>query len=161
RRMQVCALAPALALMAAGCAHYTAKPLYPAETLRQVQERRLTDTRVLERVHTVTGEQSSAEQPIRWGRAELLIAALELNPAVGEARARLAQATASVRTARALQNPTVSLANEYDVTRASESPWLWGISTSVLLDTFLSRHLRMDLAQASVRGAHADFSDAL
>jgi outer membrane protein TolC len=38
---------------------------------------------------------------------------------------------------------------------------LWGVGTSFLLDTLLSRRLRTNLAQASVRGAHADFSESI
>lgn len=96
-----------------------------------------------------------------WGRAQLLIAALKLNPRVAEARAVLAQSRAGLRTARELQNPVIGLATEYDLTRAAESPWLWGLATSVLTDTFASRGLRTDLAQANLRGATSDFEDAL
>jgi outer membrane protein TolC len=104
----------------------------------------------------------SAEPTYRWNRAELLVAALELNPAVGEARAQLQQATAGVRTAQALQNPTLSLASEYDLSRSDDEPtWLWGIGTSVLLDTFVSRGVRTNIAQAGVRSAYAAFSDAV
>jgi outer membrane protein TolC len=145
----------------AGCAHYEAKPLQPAETLEQLSERRLTDPRVIERVHTVVGTPISAETGYRWNRAELLVAALELSPALGEARAQLEQSTASVRTAHALQDPTLSLSSEYDVSRSDEPTWLWGIGTSFLLDTFVSRGLRTSIAQAGVRGAYADFSDAM
>jgi outer membrane protein TolC len=66
-----------------------------------------------------------------------------------------------VRTAHALQNPTISLSSEYDVSRADEPTWLWGIGTSFLLDTFVARGLRTSIAQASVRGAYADFSSAV
>ena len=135
-------LAHLFVLGCAGCAHYAPKPLAPERSLHELETRRLDPS--------VTS----------WGRGELLVAALELNPALREARATLAQTQAGIRTARALQNPTVSLANEYDLTRAAESPWLWGLATSVLLDTFSSRGLRVDLAQANLRGATADFAEA-
>jgi outer membrane protein TolC len=138
-----------------GCAHYAPKPLAPERSLAQLEQRRLTDPAVLNVVRERTGGSES------WGRAQLLVAALELNPAVREARATLAQTQAGLRTARALQNPTISLASEYDLTRAAESPWLWGLASSVLLDSFASRGLRTDLAQANLRGARADFEEAL
>jgi outer membrane protein TolC len=141
--------------LCAGCAHYTPKPLAPERSLAELEQRRLTDPAVLRVVHERAGASES------WGRAQLLVAALELNPTVREARATLAQTQAGLRSARALQNPTISLANEYDVIRAEESPWLWGLATSVLIDSFASRGLRTDLAQASLRGAHADFEEAL
>src|SRR3954465_29652 len=90
----------------AGCAHYSPKPLAPEQTLREFESRRLTPGR-------------------RLDRAELLLAAMELNPGLAEARAQLGQAAASLKTARAIQNPTLSLATEYDLSRAAESPWLW------------------------------------
>jgi outer membrane protein TolC len=90
-----------------------------------------------------------------------LLAAVDLKPSRAEARAQLEQAAASLKTARALQNPTLSLATEYDLSRAAEPPWLWGLGTGFLLDTFAGRAVRMDLAQAGVRGAHADFTDAV
>src|SRR4051812_34291654 len=99
----------------AGCAHYAPQPLAPEQTLRTLESRRLTA--------------KAPDAAHRWDRAELLLAALELNPGLAEARAQLAQATASVKTARAMQNPTLSLATEYDLSRAAESPWLWGIGT--------------------------------
>ena len=156
-------LASAL-LITAACAHYEPKPLALEQNRRQLQSRRLTDVDVLARVRAVTASGETGNdnaQPVTWGRAQLLVAALELNPSLAEARAHLAQTSAALATARTLENPTVSLASEYDTSRADESPWLWGIGTSFLLDSFLSRPQRIDLAQASIRGAHADFSEAI
>ena len=151
-------------MLSAACAHYEPKPLEPEQTLRQFQSRRLTDAGILARVRAATAPRTAdqdAAEPVTWGRAQLLVAALELNPALAESRAQLEQASTALGTARALQNPTVNLAAEYDVSRAGESPWLWGIGTGFLLDTFFSRPKRIDLAQAGIRGAHADFSEAL
>jgi len=166
----------------AGCAHYAPKPLAPEQTLRSLESRRLTDPELLRHIREKTGRSTSeatapgtggagggagaaagadAGAVLRWNRAELLLAALELNPGLAEARAQLGQTTASLKTARAIQNPTLSLATEYDLQRAGESPWLWGIGTGFLLDTFVGRGVRVNLAQAGVRGANADFADAV
>ena len=141
--------------LCAGCAHYAPKPLAPERSLAELEQRRLTDPVVMNAVRDRTGGNAS------WGRAQLLVAALELNPSVREARATFAQGKAGLRTARELQNPTISLSSEYDLTRAAESPWLWGLASTVLLDTFASHGLRIDLAQANLRGARADFEEAL
>ena len=146
----------------AGCAHYVPKPLVPEQTLQSLQSRSLTDAELLNHIRERLGRSESDAQPaLRWGRAELFIAAMDLNPSLAEARAQLEQASASLKTARTIQNPTLSLATEYDLSRAAESPWLWGVGTSFLLDTFVGRGLRLNLAQAGVRGAHADFTDAV
>jgi outer membrane protein TolC len=155
----------------AGCAHYAPKPLAPEQTLQSLESRRLTDAELLRHIREKTGGSASGADEAgsarsrsgspRWNRAELLVAAMELNPGLAEARAQLEQATASLKTARAIQNPTLSLATEYDLSRAAESPWLWGVGTGFLLDTFVGRGLRVNLAQAGVRGANADFTDAV
>ena len=146
----------------AGCAHYAPKPLVPQQTLQTLQARRLTDPELLRHIREKSGRPESDAQPAApWDRAQLLLAAMDLNPGLAEARAQLEHATAGLKTARAIQNPTLSLATEYDVSRAAESPWLWGIGTSFLLDTFVGRSVRLNLAQAGVRGANADFADAV
>src|SRR5690349_6503774 len=84
----------------AGCAHYEPKPLMPEHTLQALEARRLTDPELLGRIREKTGRAGagiSAAEPaaIHWDRAELLLAAMELNPGLAEARAQLEQATAS------------------------------------------------------------------
>src|SRR5690242_13417957 len=100
----------------AGCADYSPKPVAPEKSLRALEARRLDDSAVLERLsrqNIVAPDRAAA-----WGRAQLLVAALNLNPRVAEARAVLAQSVAAQKTARELQNPTLSLSSEYDLTRA-------------------------------------------
>lgn len=145
----------------AGCAHYDPKPLVPQQTLQALESRRLTDPELLHHIQEKTGRAESGSAARHWDRAELFLAAMELNPGLAEARAQLEQATAGVKTARALQNPTLSLATEYDLSRAAEPTWLWGIGAGFLLDTFVGRGIRVNLAQAGVRGANADFTDAI
>jgi outer membrane protein TolC len=154
--------APAFCLaFLGGCAHYTPKPVLPERTLQQLQARRLTDPDVLAAVRSATPGVAPGEPLQTWDRAQVLVAALQLNPGLSQARAQLTQATAGVKTARAIQNPTVSLASEYDLSRAGEPTWLYGIGTSFLLDAVVSRRLRTSIAQAGVRGAQADFTDAI
>src|SRR5690348_20355 len=79
----------------AGCAHYTPKPLAPEQTLQTLQSRRLTDPELLRHIREKTGRpESDVQSALHWGRAELLLAAMDLNPGLAEARAQLDQATA-------------------------------------------------------------------
>jgi outer membrane protein TolC len=144
-----------------GCAHYSPKPLAPAQSLQDLQARHLTDPQLLQQIAAKLGRTDSTIGAKHFDRAELLVAALELNPGLAEARAQLEQTAVAVKTARAIQNPTLSLASEFDLTRAAESPWLWGLGSSVLVDAFTGRRLRINLAETNVRGARADFADAL
>ena len=153
-------LSVATLAMLAGCAHYQARPIDPAQTAAQWRARRLDDPALAERLHPLLEKTGVAWPPARYGRAELLLAALALNPDLAEARAHLAEADAAVRTAKALPNPTVGLALErYASDQAGSSPWLWGVSTSWLIDTALHRRLRADLADAGVRGARLDYAE--
>jgi outer membrane protein TolC len=156
------ALPGALALaMLAGCAHYQPKPIDPAATNAQWQARRLDDPALAEQLRPYLAESDRGLwPPASYGRGELLLAALALNPDLAEARVHLAEADAAVRTAKALPNPTVSFALErYAQSQVNSSPWLWGITTDMLIDTALRRHLRSDLAQAGVRGARLDYAE--
>ncbi|MGO4702430.1 TolC family protein [Dyella sp. 2RAB6] len=140
-----------------GCAHYQARPIDPAATAAQWQARRLDDPALAARLAPALRE---AWPPARYGRGELLLAALVLNPDLAEARAHLAEADAAVRTAKALPNPSVNLALErYTQDQAGSSPWLWGVSTNWLIDTAVRRRLRADLADAGVRAARLDYAE--
>lgn len=144
----------------AGCAHYQAKPIDPAGTAAQWKARRLDDPALAARLRPMLEQNGRSWPPASYGRADLLVAALALNPDLAEARAHLAEADAAVRTAKALPNPTVSLALErYASDQVGSSPWLWGMSTSWLVDTALRRRLRVDLADAGVRGARLDYAE--
>lgn len=144
----------------AGCAHYQPRPIDPAATAAQWQTRRLDDPALAERLRPLLRETQLAWPPSRYGRGELLLAALALNPDLAEARAHLAEADAAVRTAKALPNPSISLALErYAQDQAGSSPWLWGVTTNWLLDTALRRRLRTDLADAGVRAARLDYAE--
>src|SRR5262245_22206011 len=85
----------------AGCAHYEPKPLLPSQTVQTLESRRLTDPELLRQIREKTGRPADAggPTPLRWDRAELLLAAIELNPGLAEARAQLEQASASLKTA--------------------------------------------------------------
>ena len=68
-----------------------------------------------------------------WNRAQWLSAALQLNPRLAEARARIAVSLAAERTAAQRPNPTMNLFGEYVETAAGSSAWLYGLSLDFLL----------------------------
>lgn len=152
-----------LVFVLGGCATYRARPIDPSVTHAHWQSRRLDDPALSKRLHELLPARDHGHwPPPAYGRAELLLVALELNPRLAEARAALAESSAAVTSARALPNPTVSLALErYTEAQAGSSPWLWGVSTDLLLDTALRRRLRTQLADAGVRGARLDYAEAV
>lgn len=149
----------ALVLLIGGCASYQPKPIDTTHIQSQWQARRLDDPALAARLQPALPA-GSHWPPASYGRAELLLVALVLNPDLAEARAHLAEADAMVRTAKAIPNPTIGLALErYAQAQAGSAPWLWGISTNMLIDTMLRRRLRAELADAGVRGARLDYAE--
>jgi outer membrane protein TolC len=146
-----------------GCATYEPAPLDPAAMRAQWQGRRLDDPALAARLHPwLPADGRGSWPPAYYGRAELLLAALALNPDLAQARAHLAEASAAVRTAGARPNPTLGLALErYTQAQAGSAPWLWGLSTDFLLDGGLRRRLRVQLADQGVRGARLDYAEQL
>src|SRR5690348_14620096 len=101
------------AVLLGGCASYRPAPVDPAATRAQWQARRLDDPALASRLRPwLPAGDHGQWPPARYGRAELLLAALALNPDLAEARAHLAEASAAVRTAKARANPTLGLALE-------------------------------------------------
>lgn len=157
-----CLAACAAATLLGGCATYRPAPVDPAATRLQWQARRLDDPALAARLRPWLPARDHGQWPPQdYGRAELLLAALALNPDLAEARGHLAEASAAVRTAKALPNPTLSLALErYTQAQADSAPWLWGLSTDFLLDGGLRRRLRVQLADQGVRGARLDYAES-
>lgn len=154
-------LAACATVLLGGCASYRPAPVDPAATRAQWQARRLDDPALAARLRPwLPADDHGQWPPARYGRAELLLAALALNPDLAEARAHLAEASAAVDTAKARANPTLSLALErYTQAQADSAPWLWGLSTDFLLDGGLRRRLRVQLADQGVRGARLDYAE--
>jgi outer membrane protein TolC len=139
-------LVPCLAAAVTGCVAYRPQPLQLQQSAGQLHARALP---------AVAGG---------WDQAALLRAAGQNNPALVEARTRLAESVAAVSTARALPDPQLSLGAEYDIagqTAADGSPWLWSVGTSFLLDAGLLRRVRISIADAGVRAARLDYADAV
>jgi len=146
-----------------GCATYRPAPVDPAATRAQWQARRLDDPSLAAQLRAwLPSRDHGRWPPERYGRAELVLVALVLNPDVAEARAHLTEASAAVQSAGARANPTLGLALErYTQAQADGAPWLWGLSTDFLLDGGLRRRLRLQLADQGVRGARLDYAGKL
>lgn len=148
-----------LVLGISGCARYQVKPLSLTDSVQRFNSRALNDTQIqqrLERLHLLGSVNNN-----RWDRAQLLVAASELNPKLMVYMAKLQVADAAKKTASALPNPTLNLGSDYSLSQTNESPWLWSVSTDWLLDAGLRRQLRMQSADISVQSARLDYAEAL
>ncbi len=124
----------------AGCTHYRAAPLAPAQSAEEFAARRLGD------------------HPTReWDRAQLLAVALTRNPSLAVARAEVGAALAREVTAGEVPNPDLTLQSEY--ARHDPHPWLYGVSLNWLLRSPEQRRLDGEIAGLDTGNARLQLMD--
>ncbi len=96
-----------------------------------------------------------------WDRAQWLKAALQLNPQLAEARARVAISVAAERTAAQHPNPTMNLFTEYVGAAAHSAAWLYGVSMDFLLRRPGDRARAIDYAAIETALAKSDLADSI
>lgn len=162
-RIHIVVAACASAFLLGGCVGYRPAPIDVDAMHARWTQRRLDDPALIRRMHAVFPSLGPNEAvPHTWDQADLLAAALLLNPDLDEARARLREALAAMTTAAAYPNPTIGLALErYTQAQADAHPWLWGLSTDIPIDTPLRRRLRRQSADAGVRAARLGYAEKI
>lgn len=124
-----------------GCVHYAPAPLPPERYPAALEARRL-DERPAGAV---------------WSGADLLTAALALNPQIAAARAKAATARAAARAAKLAPGPTLTLTAEY----ADESPrWGYGAAADIPVDAGARRRTRVTTADLQALQAGYDVGEA-
>jgi outer membrane protein, heavy metal efflux system len=98
---------------------------------------------------------------VGWNRAQWLSAAMQLNPQLAEARARITMALAAERTAAQRPNPTMNLFGEYVETTAGSSAWLYGLSLDFLLRRPGDRARARSYAALQTAIARSDLADSI
>jgi outer membrane protein TolC len=134
-------LAASIAMVGAGCVHYTAEPLVPEQGAARIESRKLGGG--------------------TWDRARLTAAALKMQPEIEVARAKLATAQAAVITAGARPNPSVGFsATNISRLLGGASPWTTGFTLDVPIETAGKRGQRIAQAQALANAAALNLSTA-
>ncbi len=131
-------------LLVAGCASFHAKPISPAVTARALEARTLTARGLREFMEKNT-RQPIKRWPLRsWDLRSLALATAYYSPALDVMRAKWGVAKAAVITAGALPNPSASFFGEHhSSTPGGISPWTWGISLSIPVQTAGKRGYRI------------------
>ncbi|MFI4868407.1 MAG: TolC family protein [Steroidobacterales bacterium] len=140
----------ALAVLAACAATPAPAPVSPSATAAAFDARRL--------------EQLAPDLPsplLGWDRAQWLRAALQLNPQLAEARARVAAAAAAERTAAQRANPTVNLFAEYVGAASRSAAWLYGLSMDFILRRPGDRARAMHYAALQTALANSDLAETI
>ena len=122
----------------AGCTHYQAQPLEPANSAKAFAARHLGSSR-------------------EWNRAELLALALKQNPELEVARAEVNAALSREISAAQNPNPDMTLQSEY--ARHDSHPWLYGVSFDWLLRSSEQRRLGMEMARLDTGNARLQLMD--
>jgi cobalt-zinc-cadmium efflux system outer membrane protein len=140
----------------AGCAvqRYHAAPIDVSATASQFESRNLVDPGLRSFEEQNLGHAISAWPPQSWDLQTLSIAALYFNPALDSARARIAATKASLVTAGARPNPTLSIAP------GIPSPYLLTLDFVIPIETAGKRTHRLQVARSLDEAARFDLADS-
>lgn len=140
----VAVLASGLTLFSSGCAFqtYTPKPIDPAKTAAQLKTR---DPGSIG-FQQYLAAQGYTAQPAQWGLEELTLSAFYFHPQLDVARAQWRAAEAAEITAGKRPNPGISGLVERHSEHDGISPWLFGISIDIPVETANKRQARIDKA---------------
>ncbi|MEP6883358.1 MAG: TolC family protein [Gammaproteobacteria bacterium] len=141
----------------AGCAHYQAAPLAPAQSADAFAARRLSDVPVHDALARLTPQSVTVWPPREWDRAELLAVALTQNPQLAVARVEVDAALSREITAAQAPNPDLTLQSEY--ARHDPHPWLYGVSLNWLLRSPERRRLDREIAGLDTDNARLQLMD--
>ena len=144
----------AFAVGLSACAHYTAKPLEPTQTLGEWEARSLSDP--LLRAFVVANAPKLAEKwpPTSWDVATLTLVALYFHPSLAVARAQMSTARAGIISAGARPNPALGFTPTYAADPAlGLSPWILGLTFDLPIETAGKRGLRLAVARHRIDAA--------
>jgi cobalt-zinc-cadmium efflux system outer membrane protein len=143
-------------VLATGCAaqRYQPAPVAPDATASDFQARTLADPALRSFEESCLGRPLSPWPPQLWEFQTLSLAALYFNPALDEARARIAESQAALVTAAARPNPTFS------ITPGIPSPYLLSADLSFPLETAGKRGYRIQAARSLDQAARFDLADS-
>jgi cobalt-zinc-cadmium efflux system outer membrane protein len=149
-----------LTFVLAGCAmrRYHAEPISSSESAAQLKARSLEDPQLRAFMERNLGHAVSPWPPSSWDLDLLTLAAFYFNPDLETARARVAASEAAVVTAGARPNPDIRIAPGGET--SPESPWLFGLSFDLPIETAGKRGYRVERAQSLTDAARFELADA-
>jgi outer membrane protein TolC len=147
------------ALLLAACATYQPAPLDPVASAERFTARRLDTAPMRAQIAELLPQAATQPwPPAAWDRAELLAAALSLNPKIAVARAQVEAAVAHEISAGQAPNPQLTLQSEY--AHQEPHPWLYGLSLDLLLRSSTRRELETGLARLETSAARWQLMDS-
>ncbi len=142
-----------------GCANYQPKPLSRSDTASAFEARTLNSLDLEDFIEKNTHEQLKPWPPALWDFRKLECVAVYYSPALDVMRARWGVAEAAVITAGGIPNPAISLLGQHHTsTPGGISPWTWGISLDIPIETAGKRGYRIRRAENLSEAARLDIS---
>lgn len=158
-------LRPVLLLMmilgvAAGCADFHSRPILPSQTAAAFESRSLENPELKAFLEKNLGN-NLKEWPARsWDFEMLSLTAFYYHPDLDMARAKWGVAKAQTVTAGARPNPSVDFSGQHHSdTTGGLSPWTWGMSLDIPVETAGKRRLRVAQAQSLSEAGRLNIAD--
>lgn len=129
----------------AGCVAYKPKPISPAETLSSFEARTLDNPGLKEFMEMNIRHEILPWPPEKWDFEMLTFAAFYYHPDLDVARAKWAVAEAGVITGGQVPNPGIGFGADY--TTPGDSPWTYGLSLDIPIETAGKRGYRIVKAE--------------
>lgn len=143
-------------LLLTGCIRYEAKPLAPAHTAAQFDQRSLRSPALRSFLETNLHRRFPTWPLPSWDEETLTLVAFYYHPSLDVARADWQVAAAGSETAAERPNPTATATGIYEPAAGAFSPWIPGVIFDLPIETAGKRRLRMD--QARHQSASARYS---
>jgi cobalt-zinc-cadmium efflux system outer membrane protein len=146
----------------AGCAHFQPQPISPEKTAAQLDSRRLDDDGLKNFLEQNLGHELQNWPQTNWDLPELALVAFYFHPSLEVARAQWLVAQASLKTAGARPNPSVTVTPGYDSQIPGNfSPWLVPVSFDLPIETAGKLGKRIAEAEKISESARWNFVSAI
>jgi outer membrane protein TolC len=146
----------------AGCAHFQPQPLAPEKMAAQFESRRLEDDSLKKLLEQNLGHKIETWPETNWDFQELSLVAFYFHPNLEVARAQWFVAQASLKTAGARPNPSMSFTPAYDSQIPGNfSPWLLPVTFDLPVETAGKRGKRIAEAEKISESARWSFISAV
>ena len=137
------------------CASHPPVATDPTAGAAVLEARSLDDPRLQQFIAATSGQSRQD-----WDLDRLTLAAVYFHPDLDVAYAKLAAAQATIRTARQVPNPTLSLTGQYAIGPDLPSPWAVNAAINFLVETLGKRGYRTDEARELADAARQDVTTA-
>ncbi len=131
-----------------GCASFHPRPISPSETASKFEMRTLQSKKLESFIEKNIYKKEIAWPPASWDFKMLSLAAAYYSPALDVMRAKWGVANAAIITAGGIPNPSIGLFGEHhSSTPGGISPWAWGLSLDIPIETAGKRGYRIKQAK--------------